>query len=181
MLLASLLMVVGTASADDLVVSVPTSADRVILQCGEQRYERTVPRSPSPTVDMTFPIRPGRECSVSFVRNAGSLTQFGKWACTETGCTEVEQDIGEVVALPPGHVKLVLSEELAHPMVEMSCPSGYRQRAPVVDHIVLFTDVSPDDCTLNFKGGQPYRYRPVGWGTWACSVISATLVCEQRG
>jgi len=180
-LIIVLSMVVGTARADDLVVSVPRTMQTVVLQCGDQRYEQSVPRSVTPMAEVTFPIRPGRQCDVSFTQSVGQLTQIGKWTCTETGCVEDIIDIGAVEALPPGQVKLVISQELTHPTVELSCPSGYRQRAAVSEHIALFSDVPPDECTLMFKGGAPYRYNPIGWGTWACSVVSATLVCEQRG
>lgn len=153
----------------------------VVLVCGADRYERAVPRGSTGAVTVTFPMRPGRECSVQLMQNAGTLTQMGSWRCTEHGCAEVIQDIGDIEVLAPGEVKIVTTVDLPHPTVELSCPSGYRQRAPVTDYIARFSGVPQDDCTLMFKGGAPYRYRPIGWGTWACSVVSATLVCEHRG
>lgn len=180
-LLAVLHLVVGAASADDLVVSVPSSVDVVQLQCGPESYEQRVPRSVGPTADVRFPIRPGRPCEVTFVRNVGSLTQLGNWSCSEDRCSEVVEDVGPVEQLAPGEVKIIAAAALPHPTVELTCRSGFRQRAPVSDHIARFSAVPDEECELFFKGGAPYHFRPLRWGTWYCSVVSSTLVCEQRG
>jgi hypothetical protein len=177
---AILILLAGMAHADDLVLEVPADIDAVVLDCPGQRLEQPVPASSGPTASVRFPMWPGRECAVEFRRSVGRVVQLGSWRCAETGCVEVGSDEAPAPPLPPGQIKVLVAEGLPHPTVELTCPGGFRQRAAVMEHAALFTGVPDEDCDLFFKGGAPLRYRPLRYGTWACSVVANTAVCRPR-
>jgi len=169
-----------TASADDLVLEVPSTVDAVVLECGGQRLEQAVASTTGATALVRFPQWPGRSCDVTFVQRVGQVIQLGDWRCGADGCAETHANEAAAPPLPPGQVKVLLTEGLPHQLLELTCPGGFRQRTSVRDHAALFTGVPSEDCEVFFKGGAPLRFRPVREGTWECSVVSATAVCRAR-
>ena len=62
--------------------------------------------------------------------------------------------------------------------VEIRCPSGYRQRADLVDQRATLSDVPVEDCALFFHGGVLAKYPGVRGGMVAeCSIRGTTAVC----
>lgn len=175
-------LLAAPAHADDLTVIVDSEVESIRLECGTDTYDKAVSegtRRGDGQVALAFPIRPGRECEVTLIRDVGSLEQLGTWACAETGC--LRQDQGERIDTAPGEVHLLIKADLPHDVLELSCPGGYRVRAPISEHRALFTDVPADqDCVLNFKGGPPMKFAPMGWGAWNCHLVSNTPVCKKQ-
>lgn len=175
-------LLAAPAHADDLTVIVDAEVESVRLECGMDTYEKTVSegtRQGTSRVALSFPIRPGRQCEVTLIRDVGSLEQLGTWACAESGC--LRQDQGEQIEAGPGEVHVLVEADLPHEMLELSCPGGYRMRTAIAEHRAVFNDVPADqDCVLNFKGGPPMRFTPMGWGAWTCHLVSNTPVCKKQ-
>jgi hypothetical protein len=63
--------------------------------------------------------------------------------------------------------------------VEVTCPSGYRQRASISAGKASFSGVPSDSCMLYFKGGAPAQFGPVRGGqSLKCSIQATTAVCN---
>jgi hypothetical protein len=169
------------AHAEDLTVLVDSGISHVALDCGTEQFEATQGmRQADGQVAYTFPIRPGRECQVTVTRTLGSLEQLGTWACTSAGCTQ--QGGGAApVSVPDGTIRVLVALGTSHNQLELACVSGYRERVPVEDHVGTFSGVPRgEDCTLNFKGGPPMKFRPISWGAWECHLVSNTPVCKEQ-
>lgn len=182
-MLAGVFCVWGSAHADELVIDVPGDVDTVVLRCGGQELERRPRPSvvPGAQAQVRFPMWPGRECDVTFERHVGRVMQLGNWACSDGGgCSEQGSNAAPAPPLPPGQIKVLTTDRLPHSTLELVCPGGYRVRTAVTNHTALFTGVPSEECELFFKGGAPYRYRPVTEGTWSCTVVAGTAVCEAR-
>lgn len=176
-----LALMLATAQASDLVVAVDADVTHVALQCGAERLEQAVARTADGRTGATFPIRPGRDCDVVLTRKVGTLEQLGTWRCDAGGCVQeagAGMDLGEV---PSGTIKLLLATETTHDQAELTCPSGYRERAALVDRVATFTGVpGAGNCTVNFKGGPPLKYVGLASGGWECHIVSNTPVCQEQ-
>ncbi|MBW1878546.1 MAG: hypothetical protein JRI25_00820 [Deltaproteobacteria bacterium] len=171
------------AQAEDLTILVESGTSHIALNCGSDQYGQDAAegmRQADGRVAHTFPIRPSRECQVTITREVGSLEQLGTWACTNSGC--IEQGGGAApVSVPVGTLRVLMAMGTSHNQLELVCVSGYRERVPLEDHVGTFTGVpSSEDCTLNFKGGPPMKYRPISWGAWECHLVSNTPVCKKQ-
>ncbi|MCK6520487.1 protein kinase [Myxococcota bacterium] len=63
--------------------------------------------------------------------------------------------------------------------VEVTCPSGYRQRASINGGKASFSGVPSDSCMIYFKGGAPAQFGPVRGGqSLKCSIQATTAVCN---
>ncbi|MCB9760090.1 MAG: protein kinase [Alphaproteobacteria bacterium] len=63
--------------------------------------------------------------------------------------------------------------------VEVTCPSGFRQRGRVSGGSASVTGVPSENCTLHFKGGAPAKFAPVRGGqSLNCSIIGTTAQCQ---
>ena len=169
------------ALATDLQIAVEADVTHVALTCGTERLEQAVARLPDGRAGVTFPIRPGRECDVTLTKKVGSIEQIGVWRCESRGCAQESaggRDLGQV---PAGTIKLLFVSETTHNQAELSCPSGYRERADLVDQVATFTGVPADgNCTINFKGGPPLKYVGLASGAWECHIVSNTPVCRLQ-
>lgn len=170
------------AHAEDLTVVVDADVSHVTLVCDSDKFEADT-ASGSREADgrraVTFPIRPGRQCNVTVTRQLGSLEQLGKWSCTNSGCTQLS-GATERPQVAPGEVLILVKTGTGHNQLELTCPSGYRERTMVADFKGSFTGVpAGDECTLNFKGGSPMKFTGVGQGAWECHLVSNTPVCQK--
>lgn len=62
--------------------------------------------------------------------------------------------------------------------IEVTCPSGFRARAPFEGGRATVRDVPREDCTVHFKGGPPARNRISGGQTKTCTFPNAQAVCK---
>ncbi len=63
--------------------------------------------------------------------------------------------------------------------VEVTCPSGVRQRASIAGGVASVPAVPQEDCTVFLKGGAPGKYGPVRGGqSLKCTMSGVTLSCR---
>src|SRR5690606_29873520 len=130
----------------------------------------------------TFPIRPGRTCSLSVTREIGALEQVGTWSCSTSGCMRQDSDPTAGITAGADELIVVLDRGFSHNQLELTCPSGLRERADVASMQARFKGVPSDtECVLNFKGGPPMRFNPVTTGVYLCHLVGTTPVCKRRG
>lgn len=92
--------------------------------------------------------------------------------------TEARQEAGSGSA--PLVVQLVGTEHHTQGL-EVDCPSGFRERTPLMGGEGRFAYVPKEDCTLWFKGGVPAQFGPVRGGqTLACEIVGTTAICEKK-
>lgn len=174
------------AHAEDLTILVGPDVSHVALVCGLDHYDKATSAGKTRAdgrVAVTFPIQPGRDCKVLLTAVVpGDYEQLGTWACTPAGCTKAGGNQAPTVTAAPGELHVLMGPGLTQTELELSCVSGYRQRTDVADHQGVFKGMnsSDNDCTLNFKGGPPMRFRPIGPGVWQCHLVSDTPVCKKR-
>jgi len=173
------------AHAEDLTLFVASDVTHVSLTCGPDRYEADTSKGqhrPDGRTALTFPIRPGRKCQATLTQQLpGDFEQLGSWNCTAAGCARVGGANAPTVSAAPGQLRVLMAPDLAHTQLELTCVSGYRERTAVSDHQGVFTGLKDgDDCTLNFKGGPPMKFKPIGPGVWQCHLVSDTPVCQKR-
>jgi len=61
--------------------------------------------------------------------------------------------------------------------IEVSCPSGFRQRASFSDGSATLSGLPAESCVANFKGGPPARFSPLTAGIWRCQFTGTTMSC----
>jgi hypothetical protein len=125
----------------------------------------------------SLPDLPGK-CKVSMLRPSGEIDVAGKYTCTPDDCILAQFD-HKPVSDGPGKINIILAPSVTANAVELTCPSGFRNRAAVERRTALFEGVPREDCGLMFKGGPPLRYRPLDWGTYTCSVTVSTVICTK--
>ena len=146
----------------------------VVLEC-EDGTHRAVVKSGVASFEML-----PENCTVNFVRRAGSLTEAGRYTCTVDGCKRTDVHHRSVTDAA-GRINVILESALVGgSWLEVNCASGYRARADVLENTAVFDGVPSEDCTLHFKGGAPARYRPITAGTWMCNLAGSVAVCSQR-
>ncbi|MEQ1569528.1 MAG: hypothetical protein ABMA64_28080 [Myxococcota bacterium] len=161
---------IAQASTVDIEIADPAVTE-VILDCVDGVY-----RSPVRSGVASFDRMP-QGCKVSMIRRSGTIDRAGKWACNLDKCEQ--QDVLHLpVTDAPGRVNVILTTELPKgTMLEVTC-TGYRQRADVTQNTAVFDGVpSGTDCELYFKGAVPTRFRPIGPGTWTCSMSGSAAIC----
>ncbi|MCA9569219.1 MAG: hypothetical protein KC656_15325, partial [Myxococcales bacterium] len=80
----------------------------------------------------------------------------------------------------PGRVTIVLTDNSTQ-LLELSCPSGYRERAPVLTNTAVFEGVPGfEDCDLWWKNAAPGKGRKIRPGTWYCQNNKGTGVCRRQ-
>ena len=71
----------------------------------------------------------------------------------------------------PGPLKVTLKTPGAATSVEVTCSTGFRQKASFSGDVAVVQNVPLDGCTLFFKGGPPARWQGVKGGTsLACTI-----------
>lgn len=64
--------------------------------------------------------------------------------------------------------------------VEVTCPSGARQRGAFNGDSSTVPSIPKEDCELHFKGGPPAKFRPVSGGnTYNCNFNSNVMQCSR--
>ena len=112
------------------------------------------------------------------MKRSGVTKGNGTWFCNEGGCTLDEPPHAEV-SNARGKVNIIVLGNVAANMLELTCPSGYRERADIVDHTAVFYEVPVDLCQLHFKGGSPAKFNGIQPGkTYKCSVAGTQAVCN---
>lgn len=146
----------------------------VVLECADGSFREVVKNGKA-----SFELVPDG-CTVNLIRRAGRIDDPGRYECTVQGCKRVDVHHRDV-ADADGRINVIAETPLAGgAWFELSCASGWRARSDVVENTAVFDGVPKEDCTLLFKGGAPARYRPIGWGTWRCSLADTTAVCSQQ-
>ncbi len=184
MLTLVLALFTPAALADELVVHTPADITQMALVCDGERLERPASqgtRTADGLLAFSFPIRPGRVCALSLTRDAGSIEQVGTWKCDFAGCMRQDADPTAGITAGPSELVVVLDRGFSHNQIELTCPSGLRDRADVSGNQVRFGSVPAGaECTLNFKGGPPMRFSPIGPGVHLCHLVGSTPVCKRR-
>ncbi len=118
-------------------------------------------------------------CTVSLFSTVGRLDRNDRYVCGMTGCQRRGIEHREV-ASDPNRVTIILTDASAR-LLELRCPSGYRERAPVTQNTAVFDGVPEgEDCDLWWKNAAPGRGRKIRPGTWFCQNNGGTGVCRQR-
>ncbi len=171
-----LLALVPLSQATDPVrikVSDP-SVSKVLLDCGGSMLE-------APVRGGTAVFSQGvSNCSVHFVKQVGSLDGPGEYTCDAGGCRETDV-IHRTVEAAAGRVTIIITDGSTS-LLELKCPSGYRNRASVETNTAVFDGVPEnEDCDMFWKGGSaPAKARDIRPGTWYCQQTGSTGICKQR-
>jgi hypothetical protein len=176
-------LLAGVAHADDMTIQTAADVQAIKLTCGLETYEKTstqAQRTASGGLEFSFPLYPGRECSVELTHTVGAAEQFGKWSCSASGCSRIDASGGSL-SVPPNTVHVLWKADTSHNQLELTCSSGYRERVAMNNHEGTFSGVPDgDECTLQLKGGPPMKFRPLSPGAWECFVVSSTPKCVPR-
>ncbi len=127
----------------------------------------------------SFPQVPHTRCEVNLLRRGGVIDQPGKWACSLDECAMEDVHHLDVINAD-GRINVILPGLPPSASLEITCPDGWRNRAPVTENTATFEGVPDDQCTLQVKGGVPARFSPITWGTWYCRLAGTTAVCSKK-
>ena len=175
MLLASLLLFASQAMAGPIEITVSEpGVERLELKCGSDVRQVSVRNGVA-----TLPDIPGN-CSVFFIQPSGAIGSPGKYTCSLEGCVLSEID-HRPVSDGDGIINIILPPESAKGTnsFELTCPSGYRNRAMIDRNVATFNDVPKESCSLFFKGGSPMRANLSDWGSYTCQVVGVTPICRK--
>jgi len=80
----------------------------------------------------------------------------------------------------PGTLTVKMTDQTFLTTVEVTCPSGMRQRASIgPGGTATISNVPTETCVLHFKGGAPARFSPVSGGqSLSCYIQGTTAVCK---
>ena len=119
-------------------------------------------------------------CTVDLIRRTGVIDQPGEWTCGLDGCSMDDVHHAEI-SNAPGRINVVVTGDIAGASsLEVTCPSGHRARQELQEATATFNDVPAEDCDLLFKGGAPAKFRGISEGTWYCSLVGTTAICNAR-
>lgn len=173
MFISTLIMLSLPAFAAPIEIKVTDSkVTELELDCGGTKRRIAVKSGLAVVPDL-----PGK-CRVSMIRPSGMIEIAGKYTCTPEDCTLAQFDHAPT-SDSPGRINIILAPSVVANGVELTCPSGYRNRAVVERRTAVFEGVPQQDCMMIFKGGPPLRYQPLGWGTYTCQVSGSTVLCNK--
>jgi hypothetical protein len=119
-------------------------------------------------------------CTVDLIRRTGLIDQAGEWTCGLDGCTMDDVHHAEI-SDATGRINVVVTGDIAGTSsLEVACLSGHRARQVLEEATATFDGVPAEDCSLLFKGGAPAKFRGIGQGTWYCSLVGTTAICNTR-
>ena len=78
-----------------------------------------------------------------------------------------------------GNLTVHLDTRAGFTSIEVVCPSGFRQRAALIDGLASLDSLPAASCVANFKGGPPARFAPLSAGTWRCQYTGTTMSCAK--
>jgi serine/threonine protein kinase len=80
----------------------------------------------------------------------------------------------------PGTLTVKMTDQTFLTTIEVTCPSGMRQRAAISPGgSATIANVPTETCVLHFKGGAPARFSPVSGGqSLSCYIQGTTAVCK---
>jgi cytoskeletal protein RodZ len=83
-------------------------------------------------------------------------------------------------AVNPGTLTVKMTDQTFLTTIEVTCPSGLRQRASISPGgSASVSNVPSETCVLHFKGGAPARFSPVSGGqSLSCYIQGTTAVCK---
>lgn len=172
-----------SAQAADMQIVVDGDVSHVKLTCDREVIEKDLSAvRPTGTQTVTLPVYPGRQCTIEVTKRLGQLEQIGEWRCTDSGCSQTAADSGPVMTAGPGEIAVFIAAEVPHTQLELTCPSGYRERVDISESKATFSGVpSGEGCTMLFKGGPPYKANDLSSGTaYRCHIVSNTPVCKPQ-
>lgn len=169
----TLMLTAGAVEPIQITVTDP-SVKEVILECDGGKTLRAPVRAGS----VSFSESPGT-CSVSFLSQIGSLDGPAEYTCGTQGCSKVDV-VHRDIAAAEGRVVIIITDD-STTLLELRCPSGYRNRARVETNTAVFDGVPSEDCQMFWKGGttpaKAFKIRP---GRLYCRVIGSTGVCQPK-
>lgn len=80
-------------------------------------------------------------------------------------------------AVGPGPVTVTIPAGEPYTSIEVTCPSGYRQRANFSNGSASLPDVPREDCLVTFRGGPPARNKISGGQSKSCTFPSGSAHC----
>lgn len=169
-----LLMSLFQANAADMEIHIQDpSVTEVQLNCSGR-----VLKSPVSGAIARFPAGELGDCSVSLLSQVGAVSGNDKYTCTARGCTRNAVEHRQVSSAAD-RVTIILTDESTK-LMELRCPSGYRQRAPVTTNTAVFDGVpAGQQCALYWKNSAPGLARNITVGTWYCLNTDGTGVCRR--
>lgn len=173
-MLALALTLTSAHAADPLRIRIEDPAVREVhLDCAGKKL-----RAPVRDGWATFQESIDR-CSVALLSTSGELDGPGEYLCGVGGCARGDVQHRRVEAAPD-RVTVVITDDSAS-MLELRCPSGYRERANVETNTAVFDKVPDENCELFWKGtnalAKAIKLRP---GLWYCQENSGTGICAKR-
>jgi hypothetical protein len=88
--------------------------------------------------------------------------------------------IHKTIESAAGRVTVVITDN-STTLLELKCPSGYRQRSRVETNTAVFENVPEEECEMFWKGGSvPAKAREIRPGTWYCQATGGTGVCTLK-
>jgi serine/threonine protein kinase len=83
-------------------------------------------------------------------------------------------------AANPGVLTVKMTDQTFLTTLEVTCPSGFRQRTSISPGgSASIGNVPNETCVLHFKGGAPARFSPVSGGkSLSCYIQGTTAVCQ---
>jgi len=79
----------------------------------------------------------------------------------------------------PGTITLTIAES-SFSSVQVSCPSGFRDRQPIRGGKMVMSGVPREACTAFFKGGPPAKTQVSGGDTKTCTFVGAAMAASCR-
>lgn len=78
----------------------------------------------------------------------------------------------------PADVTVKIAAGMPYTSVEVTCPSGFRQRGSFAGGTATVPGVPREDCKAKFKGGPPASQRVSGGQTISCADQGGAIVCN---
>ncbi|MFT4625503.1 MAG: hypothetical protein ACI8PZ_004171 [Myxococcota bacterium] len=146
----------------------------VVLECGRDLMKATVKHGQA-----TFDEVPS-QCTVDLIRRTGVIDEPGVWSCGLDGCT-LDDVHHAAISDVAGRINVVITGDAGgNSSLEITCPSGFRQRQDLVESTATFNDLPNEECLLAFKGGIPAKFRSITSGTWYCNLVGTAAVCNRK-
>lgn len=118
-------------------------------------------------------------CAVSLVSQVGTVAGNDKYTCDASGCRTNDIEHRNVQSAAD-RVTIILTDASTQ-LLELRCPSGYRERAAVTMNTAVFDGVPQgQDCDMFWKNSAPAKGRKIRPGTWYCLNNNGTGVCKTR-